>query len=135
MRLRRGLSRPCSTISEGQLGISRRDGLLKTEGSCAHSALKVLTLSFCAFLLLGWLQFVDQSTNHTSENTDLDCSSPVSSAPFHRQELPINGRAGNLKKKKQKKPGNSRRVNRQRTLDIKGSKKRKRTASTPPSEH
>ena len=75
---------------------------------------------------------------YSFDNTNLDCS-PFSSVPFHRQELPLNCRAGNLKKKKKKKkkiPGKSKKkLNSQCTSDIKGSKKRKRTAPTPPSWH
>lgn len=73
---------------------------------------------------------------YSFDNTDLD-SSPFSSVPFHRQELPLNCRAGNLKKKKKKKiPGKSKKeLNSQCTSDIKGSKKRKRTAPTPSSWH
>lgn len=62
-----------------------------------------LTVDLSASLPLAGLQFVDHSTNYTSENTDLDCS-PFSSVPFHRQELPLNCRAGNLKKKKKQNP-------------------------------
>ena len=69
------------------------------------------------------------------ENTDLDCP-PFSSVPFHRWELPLNRRAGNLKKKKKTTQETVRESSTpQCTSDIKGSKKRKRTASTPPSWH
>lgn len=86
----------CSRKSEEQLGASQRDRQLQAEGGWAHST---STVDLLASLLLAGLQFVDHSTNDTFENTDLDCS-PFSSVPFHRQELPLNCRAGNLKKKK-----------------------------------
>ena len=123
----------CSRKSEEQLGASQRDRQLQAEGGWAHST---STVDLSASLLLAGLQFVDHSTNDTFENTDLDCS-PFSSVPFHRQELPLNCRAGNLKKKKPHKiPGNSKeKLNPQCTSDIKGSKERKRIASTPASQH
>ena len=63
-------------------------------GGWAHST---PTVDLSASLLLAGLQFVGHPTNYTFENTDLDWS-PSSSVPFHRQELPLNCGAGNLKK-------------------------------------